>query len=276
MPYSTTACFLCAWREKCQKRFSIATDFALNVNCPDYTRDVTIRERDLEEQKVKFQLERWRHAVRKPSPYVITISREAGAGGSEIARRLAEELKMDLMGGQIIKRVAENAKMSTNVVETLDEKAVSRVDSMINSLFVSRHLSPDSYLRHLTWVIGTIGEHGNAIVVGRGANFILPKEKTFRVRFIAPKEYRVQHFMKSRGMTKAEATKYVEKRDEDRKGYIKNYFKADASDPSYYDMVINTEVTGIEGAVKTVVSSFHDWVKKTQQAIAPAKNASAK
>jgi cytidylate kinase len=246
------------------------------VNCPDYTRDVTIRERDLEEQKVKFQLERWRHATRKPSPYTITISREAGAGGSEVARRLAEELKMDLMGGQIIKRVAENAKMSTNVVETLDEKAVSRVDSMINSLFVSKHLSPDSYLRHLTWVLGTIGEHGNAIIVGRGANFVLPKEKTFRIRFVAPKEFRVQHFMKSRGMTEADAMKYVEKRDEDRAGYIRNYFKADASDPSHYDMVINTEMTGIEGAVKIVLTAFHDWVKKTEQAGPTLKSASAK
>jgi cytidylate kinase len=246
------------------------------VNCPDYSRDVTIRERDMEEQKVKFQLERWRHAARKPSPYTITISREAGAGGSEIARRLAEELKMDLMGGQIIKRVAENARMSTNVVETLDEKAVSRVDSMINSLFVSKHLSPDSYLRHLTWVLGTIGEHGNAIIVGRGANFVLPKEKTFRIRFVAPKEFRVQHFMKSRGMTKADAMKYVEKRDEDRAGYIRNYFKADASDPSHYDMVINTEMTGIEGAVKIVLTAFHDWVKKTEQAGPTLKSASAK
>ena len=276
MPSSASACFLCAWREKCQKRFSISTDFSLYVNCPDYSRDVTIRERDYEEQKVKFQLERWRHATRKPSPYIITISRETGAGGSEIARRLAEELKMDLMGGQIIERVAKNAKMSTNVVETLDEKAVSRVDSMINSLLVSRHLSPDSYLRHLTWVLGTIGEHGNAIIVGRGANFVLSKEKAFRIRFVAPKEYRIQHFVKSRGMTTTEATKYVEKRDEDRMGYIKNYFKANAADPSHYDMVINTEMTGIEGAVKIVVEAFHNWVKKTEQAGPNLKSASAK
>ena len=276
MSNRASACFLCAWREKCQKRFSISTDFSLYVNCPDYSRDVTIRERDFEEQKVKFQLERWRHATRKPSPYTITISREAGAGGSEIARRLAEELKMDLMGGQIIERVAKNAKMSTNVVETLDEKAVSRVDSMINSLFVSRHLSPDSYLRHLTWVLGTIAEHGNAIVVGRGANFVLPKEKTFRIRFVAPKEYRIQHFITSRGMTKADATKYVEKRDEDRMGYIKNYFKADASDPSHYNMVINTEMTGIEGAVKIVVAAYQNWVTKTEQAGPTMKSASAK
>jgi cytidylate kinase len=82
--------------------------------------------------------------------------------------------------------------------------------------------------------------------------------------------------MKSRGMTKEEATKYVEKRDEDRMGYVRNYFKADASDPSHYDMVINTEMTGIEGAAKIVVTAFHDWVKKTEQAAPTLKSASAK
>jgi cytidylate kinase len=276
MTTNVTACFLCAWREKCQKRFSIGSDFALNVNCPDFTRDVTIKESELDDQKVKFHLEKWRHSKSKPSPYIITISRQTGAGGSEIARRLADELKMDLIGGQIIERVAKNARMGTKVVETLDEKAVSRVDSMINSLFVSRHLSPDSYLRHLTWVLGTIGEHGNAIVVGRGANFVLPKEITFRVRFVAPKEYRVQHFVQSRGLTRAEAMKYVEKKDEDRIGFIRKYFKADASDPSHYDLVINTEMTGIEGAAKIAAGAFHDWVKKAEQAGPPMKRASAR
>ncbi len=276
MATNTKACFLCAWREKCQKRFSIATDFALHVNCPDFSRDVTIKERDLEEQQVKFQLDRWKSGKGQPSPYTITISRETGAGGSEIARCLAEELKMDLMSGQIIKRVAENTRMSTTVVETLDEKAVSRLDSMINSLFVSRHLSPDTYLKHLTWVIGTIGEHGNAIIVGRGANHLLPKERTFRIRFVAPKEYRVRHFMESRRMTQEEATKYVDKKDEDRRGYIRNYFKVDPSDPSHYDIVINTEMTGIEGALRIAVNAFHDWVQKTEQAKTIRKRASAR
>jgi cytidylate kinase len=59
-------------------------------------------------------------------------------------------------------------------------------------------------------------------------------------------------------------------------GYIKNYFKADASDPSCYDMVINTEMTGIEGAVKIVLTAFHDWVKKTEQAGPNKMIASAK
>jgi cytidylate kinase len=254
-------CSICAWRQHCQKRFTVATDVSFNVNCPDYTRDVTIKDVEVENRVVEYQLERWQRAVKPTYEFVITIARQTGAGGSEIARRLAEELSMDLIGGQIIQRVAQSSRMSTKVVETLDEKAVTRVDNMINSLFASRHLSPDVYLRHLSRVIATIGEHGNAVIVGRGANFILPKNKTLRIRIIAPLEYRVEHFMKTRGLTKSETLRYVEKRDADRVGYIKKYFKADPNDSIHYDMVINTEMLGIEGAAKAVLGALQDRIK---------------
>jgi cytidylate kinase len=239
----------------------VSTDALFNVNCPDYTRDVTIKDSEVESKVVEYQLERWRMVKRPKLDFVITISRLPGAGGSEIARRLADELHMDLMGGQIIQRVAESTRMSTNVVETLDEKAVTRIDSMINSMFASRHLSPDVYFRHLSRVIAAIGEHGNNIIVGRGANFILPKEKTFRIRIIAPQEYRIQHFVKTRDLTHAEAQKYVEKRDADRAGFIKKHYKEDPADPGHYDLVINTEMLGIDGAVEAILGAVNYRIK---------------
>jgi cytidylate kinase len=254
-------CSICAWRENCQKRFLISVDAHFNVHCPDYTRDVRIKDSEIEEKIVEYQVDRWSRSEKSNLDVVVTISRQAGAGGSEIARRLAEEFKMDLIGRQIIQHVAKSARMSTQVVEFLDEKAVSRIDSMINSMFVNRHLSSDVYFSHLTRVIATIGEHGNAIVVGRGAHLLLPKEKTLRFRFIAPQECRILHFMKSREMTRAEAQGYVEKRDADRKGFIQKYFKADADDPSHFDLVINTEMLGIEGAFLTVSTAIRHRIK---------------
>jgi cytidylate kinase len=168
---------------------------------------------------------------------------------------------MDLIGRQIIQHVAKSARMTTQVVEFLDEKAVSRIDSMINSMFVNRHLSSDVYFRHLTRVIATIGEHGNAIIVGRGAHLLLPKEKTLRFRFIAPRECRIRHFMKSRNMTMAEAQKYVEQRDANRSGFIQKYFKDDADDPGHFDMVVNTEMLGIEGAFRIVSAAIRQRIK---------------
>ena len=173
---------------------------------------------------------------------------------------------MDLIGRQLIELVAKSTKMNIKMVELLDEKAVSRIDSMINSMFVDRHLSSDVYFRHLTRVVATIGEHGWSIIVGRGAHLILPKEKTIRLRFIAPKESRIGYFIRTRRMTHAEAQKYVEKKDADRSGFIRKYFKADADDPTNFDLVVNTGEMGIETAYTVVAAVIRKRIQAEEKA----------
>jgi len=249
-------CIICAWREHCQKRFSVSYNGAANIHCPDFTRDYTIKDSEVDYSIVDQQLEKWRQkGVIKPRP-TITVSRDPGAGGSEISRKLAQDLGMDLMGGQIISRVAESANMSEKVVKTLDEKHVSTLDSWINSLFTSRHLWPDVYLQHLTKVIGAIGEHGNAIIVGRGAQFILPLERTFRLRFIAPREQRILKIRKDRGCSAEEAESYVIKTENDRAAFIKKAFHEDIASPLHYDLVLNTAVVTIDEAVEIIKNAF--------------------
>jgi len=272
-------CGICAWRRDCQKRFRISTDAFLNVNCSDYTRDLSIKKipfEGVEDEKttidrlVEQQVKRWRalmdegrnvfdddlipgQAKGKP---VITISREPGSGGSEIARKLSKDLSMDLMGGQIIQHVAESAKMSRKVIESLDEKDVTRRDSWLTALFRDRHLWPDEYLQHLIKVIGTIGRYGNAIIVGRGANHILPQEIAFRVRIIAPLEDRIKYVIEDRKCTKAEAEQFVVKTENNRKAFIRKYFNVDVADPRLYDIVINTGGVTIEGATEAIKVAF--------------------
>jgi len=183
---------------------------------------------------------------------VITISREPGSGGSEIARKLAIDLSMDLMGDQIIQHVAESARMSRKVIESLDEKEVTLRDTLLNTLFRDRHLWPDEYLQHLTKVIATVGRYGNAILVGRGANYILPQAGTFRVRIIAPLEYRIKHVMEDRKIEKAQAEQYVVKTENDHKAFVRKYFNADVADPKQYDIIINTGSVTISGGAEAI------------------------
>jgi len=276
MSLDRKVCSICAWRENCQKRFQISTDALCNVNCPDYTRDVQIRDSEVEAKIVQEQLDKWQREKKAVNELSITISRQAGAGGSEIARMLAQKTKMDLMAGQIIQHVAESSKMSTKVVETLDEKAMTTMESWVNSMFVSRHLWPSDYLKHLTRVIGTIGKHGNAIIVGRGAGYILPPETTFRIKVIAPLEYRIESMMRIRNLSRPDAQKYIEQRDADRIAFVRKYFQADAMDPLNYDLVINTEKVGIEGAVDTILIACRDWSKSVgEKKTGAAKRAKA-
>jgi len=217
---------------------------------------------------VEEQLTKWKSATMerkavkaKPAP-VITISREPGSGGSEIARRLAQELKMDLVGAQIIQKIAESADISAKLIESLDEKQITRRDDWLSSLIETRHLWVDDYLRHLTKVIGTFGKQGNFIIVGRGSQYILPPEDTFRLRFIAAMEVKIQNVMRDFGSSREDAEKYIIKTDSDRRAYLRKYFNADVANPSDYDMVINTGKLGIDGSVEAVMAAFAAWKRK--------------
>lgn len=191
--------------------------------------------------------------------FCITISREPGSGGSEVARRLAADLGMDLIGAQIIHRVAEQAGVTDKVIASLDEKEVNLRDSWIDSMFRTRHLWPDEYLLQLTRVVGTIGKQGNTVIVGRGAQFILPPQETFRVRLIAPREIRIRNVMRDSKSDFEESERYVYKTEADRNAFHRKYFNCDWAKPDYYDLIANTGYMGIEGAVAGIEAAFTVW-----------------
>jgi cytidylate kinase len=270
----TKYCAICAWRASCQKRFSVRSDILGNVICNEYTRDLTIKTPEVlerENQEAESRMERFlADQLRKlrrgataeeleketPARPVITVSREAGACGTEIAKRLAAELQMDLLNDQIIGYVAESANISKKVIESLDEKEVNRRDAWIAAFFESKHLWPDQYLDHLTRIIATIGRYGNTVIIGRGAHYILPLENIFRVRLMAPLENRIEHIMQVRNATRQEAEKYVLKTDNDRQAFIRKYFHTDITDASQYDLVINMRINTVEGAVEAIKAAF--------------------
>ena len=129
-------------------------------------------------------------------------------------------------------------------------------DSFISALFRDRHLWPDEYMQHLTKVIGTIGRYGIAIIVGRGANYILPRANTFKVRIIAPLEDRIRYVMEDRRCVRTAAEQYVIKTENNRKAFIRKNFSTDVTDPAQYDVVINTGGITIEGAAEAIKTAF--------------------
>jgi len=117
--------------------------------------------------------------------------------------------------------MAENAHVSVRLLETLDEKGASVLEEWISSLVDKRHLWPDRYLQHLMKIIGTIGKHGRAVIVGRGANFVLPPEKRISLRVISPLETRIRNVSQAFGTAAAEARSRILKTESDRKAFIK-------------------------------------------------------
>jgi cytidylate kinase len=202
---------------------------------------------DVIENLVGEQLAKWKtesQERRAAAKTVITVSREPGCNGGKISERLAREFNLDLYAGKIVEEVAKSAKMTTAVIESLDEKGRSMLNDWISILFPSRSLSSQQYLHHLMKLVGTVARHGHAVILGRGSNFLIEPERQLRIRLIAPREWRVRNLMDRFGVPQRDAQRKIDQIDTERKDYILKYFNLDISDPVHYDLVINTAFIG--------------------------------
>jgi cytidylate kinase len=213
------------------------------------------------ERIVEDQILQWQKLIsKKKDAYgevnVITISREYGSGGVIVAEKIAKKLGYDLFHQEIIQEMANSAKISKQIVKTLDGKGLSVLEESISAMVNDRHLWPDQYLRHLMKVVGTIGRHGRAVIVGRGANFIIPVEKILRIRVICPLPIRIKNIAKRLNVPEPEAHKIVLKTDADRRSFIRKYFYADITDPHNFDVVINTGRISYDTAVESIIAGL--------------------
>jgi cytidylate kinase len=186
---------------------------------------------------------------------VITVATEPGSGGSIIAARIAERLELDYFHRDIVEKIAKTAKIRSKVVNSLEKERLTGVKDFISSLVEDQYIHPDTYLRHLLPVINTIAKHGRAVIVGRGANFILPAEDIFAVRVIAPLKKRIREVALTHGAPIEEAKRRVIQRESRRKAFVGHSFNADISDPIHYDLTINTGKMSIESAVEAVIGA---------------------
>jgi cytidylate kinase len=209
----------------------------------------------IEEQVRRWEILRKEKSEAKTLP-VITLSREPGSGGKFVAKAVAERLGLELFHQELINAMAENADTTTRIIRTLDERSLSMIEDWVSAAISERHLWPDDVSRVLMRVIGTIGQHGKAVIVGRGANFILPPENRFRVRIIAPLEMRVNHVAETYGVTKIEAKRRVLRTDSDRRAFVRKYFYSDIGDPANYDMILNTGTLSLESAAAAICSAL--------------------
>ena len=206
----------------------------------------------VEEQVHRWHIQNQEKPAEKASIPVVTVSREPGSGGRIVAQRLSARLGFEVFHQEVLHEMANRAEVSRQLLATLDERGLSILEDWISSLVYDRHLWPDEYLQHLMNVVGTIGKHGQAVVVGRGANFILPPEQRFRVRITASRKLRIENVARNFDLKPAEAKRRVIKTESNRKAFIRKYFNADIADPTNYDLVINTDALTVENAVDVI------------------------
>lgn len=187
---------------------------------------------------------------------VVAISRQAGSLGEPVARRLAEELGMDLYADELIGLIAETTHVSERVVRTLDEKGVTFLEDMLNTLIGKYPLASDAYIDILAKTIATIDWHGNAVILGRGAAYMIHGRDDLRIRFMAPMELRIKNTMRDLGLSEDQAKRHLIEIDEERSRFVHHYFHLDYDDVRHFDLVVNNESVDLDTSVEIVKAAL--------------------
>lgn len=213
---------------------------------------------------VEHQVRKWT-AERKHVPTVVgparrwpvvTLSREYGAHGAAVGRLLAERLGFDFWDKKLVQTIADDAGASQRVIETLDEQRKNAFADVLGSLLKSHGLSASEYFERLARVVQTISDHGAAVVLGRGANYLVPADRALRVRVIAPFEVRVAGVMARGGLDEKGARAEVRLIDTERAAFVRQAYGRDVADPADYDVVLNAGSLDAPAAVEVMVAAY--------------------
>ncbi len=215
------------------------------------------------QQVVERQCRRWEilreHRAKEEKPAhwpVITIEREFGARGEALGRVLAERSGFTFWDGELVHAVAEQSGANETILRSLDEHRRNVIqESIQGALLGGRHMQSE-YLRGLMKLLGTISAHGASVVVGRGAQYILPPETALRVRVVAPFETRVRGYAQRHSLDEGRARAEVERSDAERLHFVRKLFSRDAAVASDYDVVVNTGTFDLEQAAGIAIEAY--------------------
>jgi len=180
----------------------------------------------------------------------ITISRAPFSRGGQVADFLAGQLNWHVFDKEIVDYVAGNANLRREMIEQFDEKNRHEIGNMLAAFMDSHMIDNARYVKLLAEAVISIGRHGQSIILGRGANFILPSRIAFKVHIVDSIEHRLENFIHQFPNKNIKHLKVLEN---ERREFIKRHYSREIADPSHYDLVINLAHMDVPAAGKTIL-----------------------
>lgn len=233
---------------------------------------------------------------------VITISRQLGSLGGDIAASVAQELGLRLIDAETINRAAERAgvpRIALAELETEGERGLaSRVLKAMRAMpllpstssrptvsgdvasprtstlypfggLFSPTVPPissslEGYVRMVGLVIRGLAHEGNVLILGRGGQMLLKNYPgALHVQTVAPFTQRIEVVMSRYGLSEREAQQRVRASDRARFDYLRRYHDVDWLDPTLYHLVLNTARLPAPATVKLIVAA-HESVDQEE------------
>ena len=229
---------------------------------------------------------------------VITLSRELGTQGEQIAAGVAARLNLRIINAETISRAAQQAGVPQPAlaeweheggrglagqvlkalrtmpsITTTTEAGGSYAETpgitrpfagLFSTMAPPLSASLEGYVHMVDLVIQGLAREGNVLVMGRGAQVLLRKQPdAFHVQIVAPFAYRVKTVMAAEKLSKRDAENRVRASDRGRADYLRRYHGVDWLDPCLYHLVINSACIPVETAVELIVLGQHSAAEST-------------
>ena len=189
----------------------------------------------------------------RPLGPTVAISREAGARGETIARRVGRKLGWDVLTREHLEYLATNETQRESIRADVPEEAREWLESQAGRLRREGVSLFDDQPPPVSQVMLSLAARGNLVFVGRGAGHLLPRESTLHVRVVAPRENRVGYMAQYLRLPRDEAAEQVRRRDEMRIDYIAQNYQRRDDEPSDFDLLVNSAELGEELAADLIV-----------------------
>src|SRR6059036_1390110 len=200
---------------------------------------------------------------------IITVTRQYGSGGSAVAKRAADSLGWTVIDNEFVEEVARRAGLPAEEVAQREERAPGLLERLARTLAVA---SPEMFISSCSTaprveqdeativkmterVIAEAAAHGRIVLVGRGAQAVLAQRPdALHVYVVASKPWRMQLAVQRLGVDPASAEQVVDETDRQRDQYVKTYYGRHRHDFVNYDLVVNTERLGLDGAAAVILA----------------------
>ena len=211
-------------------------------------------------------------------PVFVTISRQAGAGGTSVARALVERLNgLDPLphpwtcwDQELVKKVAAESHVPERLIETLEENRAGWLLDVLSGLATSeeaRRTDELTLVRIVSEAVCGLACAGRVVIVGRGGAFLtraLPGG--VHVRIVAPLAWRVAHMARIPGMTSERAARRVEELDRRRDAFYRRHWPGQSLKPEDYSVTFNSA----EVSIPVIAESIAILVKAKTESFAAA------
>lgn len=199
-----------------------------------------------------------------PKALTVAVSREAGARGTAVARRVGELLGWQVFDQEVLDYLLGDEAGRAGLMAELPDAARAWADAHFERVRRAGRVDADGL--DLVRLVLAVAGRGDAVIVSRGAGFLLPVETTLHVRVVAPAADRVSYVAQTSRLTPDEAADEVRERDARRSAYLARAAGRDPADPAGYDLVVNSSRLGVGPAAQVVA-----WAVRAKQQFDPAE-----